>query len=404
MERPVSSEPIQKLIERSLARGSNQSGMRAHNEKLVLSLVRQGGAMSKAEIARLTGLSAQTVSVIMRQLEADGLLKKDDRVRGKIGQPSVPMSLNASGAFFLGLKIGRRSVELVLIDFAGQVVGRQRKTYAHPTPDLVLSFTRNALPKVLGALSGAERDRLGGLGVALPFRMWEWDVATGEGLEGWRDYDIAQALRAENDMPVYLCNDASAACGAELVFGDQDRPADFLYFYIGYFAGGGLVLDSKLYTGKSGNAGAVGSMPLIAASGPPLQLVQVASLATLEDMLKSAEFQRQDSWSEPGAWNFPQEIRDSWIDGAAEGLAQSILSAACLIDFESAFIDGTLPDDVRAELVRRTRHILAARPLAGINSPDVREGTVGRDARSLGAASLPLSDRFLVDRNAFLKG
>ena len=55
-------------------RGSNQAGMRAHNERLVLSLVRRHGALAKSDIARITGLSAQTVSVIMRALESDGLL------------------------------------------------------------------------------------------------------------------------------------------------------------------------------------------------------------------------------------------------------------------------------------------------------------------------------------------
>ena len=55
------------------SRGTNQSGVRLYNERLVLSLVRRHGSLAKAEIARLTGLSAQTISVIMRQLEADGL-------------------------------------------------------------------------------------------------------------------------------------------------------------------------------------------------------------------------------------------------------------------------------------------------------------------------------------------
>ena len=59
-----------------VARGTNQSGMRAHNERLVLSLVRQHGALAKSDIARMTGLSAQTVSVIMRALEQDGLLSR----------------------------------------------------------------------------------------------------------------------------------------------------------------------------------------------------------------------------------------------------------------------------------------------------------------------------------------
>lgn len=61
-ERPASEDPG--------LRGSNQSGMRAYNERLVLSLVRQQGALAKTDIARITGLSAQTVSVIMRALEA----------------------------------------------------------------------------------------------------------------------------------------------------------------------------------------------------------------------------------------------------------------------------------------------------------------------------------------------
>ncbi len=76
------------------SRGTNQSGVRLYNERLVLSLIRRHGSLAKAEIARLTGLSAQTISVIMRQLEADGLVVKEAPQRGKIGQPSVPFSLN----------------------------------------------------------------------------------------------------------------------------------------------------------------------------------------------------------------------------------------------------------------------------------------------------------------------
>ena len=398
------SELRERIATDHIDRGSNQSGMRAHNEKLVLSLVRRSGPLSKAEIARLTGLSAQTVSVIMRNLEGEYLLKKDKRVRGKIGQPSVPMSLNSSGAYFFGLKVGRRSVELILTDFAGQVQCRAREVYLHPTPVAIMSFARTALSEALSSLPPAHLSRIAGLGIALPFRMWEWDVASGEGLEDWRDFDIAEALRGELNFPVYLCNDASAACGAELVFGDQDKPTDFLYFYIGYFAGGGVVLDNKLYTGRSGNAGALGSMLLARETGPSRQLVDCASLATLEHMLTDVGGKRQVSWSQPDAWNIAQEIREEWLEGAAEALAQTVLSAACVIDFKLVCIDGTMPEEVRADLVRRTRQHLAARPLAGIISPDVREGTVGSDARSLGAASLPLSDRFLVDRNAFLKG
>ena len=89
-------------------RGTNQSGMRDSNERLVLSLVRQHGSLPKTEIARMTGLSAQTVSVIMRELEDEGLLLRQEPIRGRIGQPSIPMALNPEGAFFLGYLYWRR--------------------------------------------------------------------------------------------------------------------------------------------------------------------------------------------------------------------------------------------------------------------------------------------------------
>ena len=106
--------------------GTNQSGMRARNERLALTLVRRNGALAKSELARMTGLSAQTVSVIMRSLENDGLLLRGEPVRGKVGQPSVPMRLNPDGAFFIGLKIGRRSAEVIVTDALGKVRDRER--------------------------------------------------------------------------------------------------------------------------------------------------------------------------------------------------------------------------------------------------------------------------------------
>ena len=119
--------------------------MRAHNERLVLSLVRQHGALSKSDIARVTGLSNQTVSVIMRSLENEGLLLRGEPVRGRIGQPSVPMSLAADGAFFLGLKIGRRSADLMLVDFLGTVRATRRQVYRYPTPTNVTAFVSAAI-------------------------------------------------------------------------------------------------------------------------------------------------------------------------------------------------------------------------------------------------------------------
>ena len=106
--------------------GTNQSGVRERNERLVLSILRREGPLPKAEIARRTGLSAQTASVIMRALESDGLISKGEKVRGRVGQPSVPMSLEPDGVYFFGLSVGRRSVELILTNFIGEEIAHRR--------------------------------------------------------------------------------------------------------------------------------------------------------------------------------------------------------------------------------------------------------------------------------------
>src|SRR5690606_31978463 len=103
-----------------------------------------------------------TVSVIMRELEAEQLLLRGDPIRGKVGQPSIPMSLNPQGAFFLGLKIGRRSADLVLIDFLGQVRGMVHDTYPYPAPDQNLAFVRSGVGELLATLKPQERDRVAG--------------------------------------------------------------------------------------------------------------------------------------------------------------------------------------------------------------------------------------------------
>lgn len=383
----------------STVRGTNQSGMRARNERLVLSLVRRHQALAKSEIARMTGLSAQTVSVIMRQLEQDGLLLRGEPVRGKVGQPSVPMRLNPEGALFFGLKIGRRSTELVLTDFLGRVLQRARRTYDYPTPDAALEFAHDALSRMTSGLTPEAQSRISGLGIAMPFYLWDWAQTLQvpqEKMDPWRDADIKGALASAYDMPVFLQNDATAACGAELVFGPADGPRDFLYFYVGYFIGGGVVLNGSIYSGR-GNAGALGPLPVPIGSGRVTPLIDVASLYLLERAVRAAGHTTTSMWESTRLWDLPQPQLDDWLQQAASGLAYAIASSCSVIDFECIKIDGWMPDSIKEQLIERVATELSGLTLTGIERPALAAGTTGPDARALGAASLPLSERYLVE-------
>ena len=115
--------------------GSNQVGMRQYNERVVLQAIRLHGGLPAAEIARLTRLTAQTVSIITKQMTDEGLLVRCAPLRGRIGQPSVPLALNPDGAFAVGIVVGRRGMEQLLVDFTGAVRQRWAIDYRFPDPD-----------------------------------------------------------------------------------------------------------------------------------------------------------------------------------------------------------------------------------------------------------------------------
>ena len=387
-------------------RGTNQLGVRAYNERLVLSLIRRHGQIAKAEIARLTGLSAQTVSVIVQQLERDGLLRRLAKQRGRVGQPSVPFALEPLGAYGIGFKIGRRSAEVVLVGLTGDVLASRRRSYRYPLPDDLMSFAEASIDVLLAGLAPAARRRVAGIGVALPYEIWSWAEETGappQDLDRWREVDLTAPLAARFGLPVLSCNDITAACGAELVFGDGGRFQDFLYLYVGTFVGGGIVLGGSLLPGRTGNAGAMCSMLVPDGSGGATQLIRRASIYRLEGQFRAAGAEPEGLWRSTEAWTGPRRLIDHWLEATADALALAAVSACAVIDFEAVVIDGALPSVERARLVAATRQSLGRLERAGLSPFVLVEGRLGTFARAMGGACLPLIASFAADRDVLFK-
>jgi predicted NBD/HSP70 family sugar kinase len=388
---------------RHLGGGANQVGARAYNERLTLSLIRRNGPLPKAELARLTGLSAQTLSQIVRRLEADGLVVPQERVRGRIGQPSVPYALNPEGALSFGIKIGRRSTDIVLCDFLGQILDRARSAYPYPVPDDTLAFISRQIEAMRKRNKNSER--LIGIGIAMPFDIWEWAgvVNAPQGsLDGWREMDAAAAIAERTGLPTMLANDATAACGAELGRIAHGPDLDFLYFFVGSFIGGGVVLNGALYSGRTGNAGALGSMPVFV-GGQVSQLIRHASIITLEKSLLDAGVDAAILQHPERDWSGLGSLLARWIATAGEALAIAIAAGMSVIDFPAVRIDGALPRDVLSALIASTQEHLGRLDLQGLSPFEVVAGSIGADARALGGAMLPILANFSSDPEVLLK-
>lgn len=386
--------------------GASPVHARAYNERLVMALVRRHDGLSKAEIARRSGLSAQTASVIMRGLEQDGLLKRGTPTRGRVGQPSVPMMVNPDGVFSFGLKIGRRSADLILMDFVGRVRRALREVYTFPQPGRIAGFVKSGVAELLTGMSGKEFEKVAGIGVAMPFELWNWSEEIGVDpakMGAWRNLDLAEEIGGIVPFPVYLQNDATAACGAELVFGRGPEFADFVYFFVGTFIGGGVVLNHSLYVGRTGNAGAFGPMPVAGASFPPEKLIDRASMVVLENMLVESGIDPLPLWSESERWDGIDAHLDEWIRETAQALAIAIASSCSIIDFQAAIIDGGFPAAIRKRVVEQVETEIVKLDLRGIGAPQICEGSIGAHSRAIGGASLPLFARYLTDRNVLFK-
>jgi predicted NBD/HSP70 family sugar kinase len=392
------------------SRGTNQTGVRLYNERLVLSLIRRHRELPKADIARLTGLSPQTISIIINQLTDDGLLRRGSPQRGRIGQPSIPYSLDPQGALAFGLKIGRRSVDLYLIDFVGDIVEALHKTYRYPTPEGIRQFASEGINETLRSLSPALARRIAGLGIAAPYEMWTWHEEMGapkDEIDAWRTIDMRAELARICPWPVYFANDITAACAAELMFGIGDQHPDYLYVFIGSFIGGGLVLNGHLFPGRTQNAGALGSMPATAGRDPrgrSPQLMNVASIYVLERKLIEDGRNAEILWQSPDDWG--EELGtavDEWIREVAQSLAFSIVAAIAVIDVGTVIVDGAFPAAIRERIIDETNAALERVNRQGLSHFRLLPGTIGNAARAMGGASLPLLANFTQDREVLFK-
>ena len=388
-------------------RGSNQVGMRQFNERVVLQAIRQNGSLPKADLARLTGLTAQTIGLITSRLEDDGLLVRHQRVRGRIGQPSVPLALNPDGAFSIGVKIGRRSADWLLVDFTGAV--RQRMSLPYPFPDadsLLPALGRNL--SILRDGLGSLGTRLVGVGVAAPFQLGGWHRMLGlSGAQSstWNQIDLSAEVQGMTDLPVSFAKDTAAACVAELVGGCGRDLKSFLYLFVDTFIGGGLVINSHLHTGVHGNAGAVASLPLHLAQdlAAPEQLISHASLWELEQRFVACALDPAAAYDERAMSAPFEQHTNAWISHAANALAHCVVSGTAFLDLDAVVLDGSFCRPLLQRLIERTRAALANYNWEGMWPSTVIAGSTGPDARALGGAWLPLHANFAPDRDLFLK-
>ena len=233
--------------------------IRTINRQIVLNYVRERAPISRAEIAQETALQRSTISLIVDELKAEGLIEEvEGESRG--GRPPVLMRLRAAGPVAVGVDVGTVRTVVATCDLAGRVEDEEE----FPTdPDAAETLRR--VVSCIRRLARKSRGRVEGVGVSLPGLV---DFESGTALFipyfKWRDWALAREIEEATGLPAIVDNDANAAALAELWFGRPEvrEVRDFIMVLVEEGVGTGIIFDGQVYRGEGGGAGEFGHMTI----------------------------------------------------------------------------------------------------------------------------------------------
>ncbi|MFL5796871.1 MAG: ROK family protein [Actinomycetota bacterium] len=237
--------------------------LRSINERTVLEVIRTRGPLSRAQVARDSGLSKPTVSLALASLLAAGLTREVGRTSGGKGPGAVLYEINPRAGWVVGIDVGRRWVRAALADITGNIVAR-RAERARVRGASSLIGQIGAIAHELPAETGLRWDQvthatIGSPGVFDPLRGL---VEMAPNLPGWGRQGIVEAVRDHLGTNVTFENDVNLAALGERAHGHGRTFSDFVYLWIGTGIGIGIVLDGHLYRGSRGAAGEIGYLPI----------------------------------------------------------------------------------------------------------------------------------------------
>jgi len=400
----VPEQPARRAI-RAIA-GTNLDGASAHNRRVIFDALRINGALTRADLARATQLTPQTVSNIVDSLHSDGLITADEPRRQGRGQPARPYRILPEGACAIGVQLDRHQMLGVVVDLAGVPLTRRQRQLPAGGP----KKGGAALLKLIGELrafaAGRQAtSRLLGLGIAMPGPFGVMDSEDPWGMQDWQDFPLADWLSAKTGLVVSVQNDAAAGAIAEKMYGAAAGLENFVHLFIGYGLGAGLVLRGEVYSGAANNAGEIGQVVSAAArTGNPEAIEHYASLLALCRHLGVDPRRAGLIEHLQGLFEADDKRIRPWIAQAVRHLRHAVQTLESLFDPETIVIGGQMPPGVLASMVASLEPLLpSVAHRRERERPRLTLGATGLWSAALGAAMQPISRTFDPQFAAILK-
>ena len=267
---------------------------RTFNQQLVLRAIYDRAEISRAELARVTGLTRTSITALVGALLRGGLVEEVGRGPSTGGKAPIMLRLRPEGRHAIGLDLGESAFSGGLVDLRGNVVQSARV-------ELDGRKGNDAVDVVFGLIDTLVRrngaNTLLGVGIGAPGLVdshtgtVRWSVNL-----DWADLPLGTLVNERFDTPAVVVNDSQAAALAESAFGDQDRPSNMIVVRVGRGIGAGIILNGRLFQGDGAAAGEIGHTIFV--DGPTAALLEpcrcgrqgcLETLASMPAMVRAAQ-------------------------------------------------------------------------------------------------------------------
>ena len=354
----------------------------------VLQLLFSNKDLSRAHISRVSGLSKQTISSVMADLENAHLVEETGITEGGIGRRAQTYRLSPRAGFAVGIDLGGTNFRSGLVDFSGNVLGELSIETPHSSVDELLQIMSKTISQLFKN-ANVPVSELAQIVIGIPGAV---NPATGvisnaPNLEYLDNLVLRNLIQARFNVSTLVENDVNVAALGEL---EKSKTEDFGFIAIGTGVGMGLILDGELRRGFNGGAGEIGYLPLgenvnqLSKEGHFEELIgghaveskylkQVKSKKTLIEIFESAA--KGDS------------ISEKIVDELGSNIALGIRAICSVLDLGEIILGGGIGsrEDLYAKIVEELRKTMQ-------NPPSVKISTLGARAGLVGAMSYALSE------------
>jgi predicted NBD/HSP70 family sugar kinase len=382
-----------------MATAGSLEALRELNRLRVIDALRQRGTASRSEIARHTGLSRTTVTTLVNDLQARGLVVELPlaEIHGR-GRPPTLLRLDPSVGAVVGIHFDHHHLRVAVADLSSTVLAEQWEGLDVDRAAEEALDSAAELVEVVLAEAGIERERVVGVGVALAGPVSrDGTVGSTVILPGWEGLNALDELTRRLDLQVAVDNDANLGALAEVSFGAGRGMSDVIYLMVSSGVGAGIVIDGRLHRGVTGLGGEIGHVRVrpdgaVCRCGNRGCLETVASTDAVLSLLRPTHGQELGMQGLAELLDTGDAAALRVVNDAGREIGRVVAGLCNVLSPAGVIVGGDL-GVVAAPLMTGIREALDRYALPAVRAAiELRAGVLGERAEVLGALALVIGD------------